>query len=217
MKKPIYALNLSLLLKNKELVNECDNAEASTLDFIAPSAEILIVDDHPVNLTVAEGLLEPLQMKVETAGGGLEAVDKISSHHYDLVLMDHMMPELDGVETTHIIRRFHKEYDDVPIIMLTANAVDGTKQMFLKEGMNDFVAKPIEVQVLAAAIKRWLPIEKIQKVHKIQTMQDTKVENVVVVADLDTKTAIKRLGSEKLFWTVLRDYYRTIRKKNTSD
>ena len=213
MKKPIYALNLSLLLKNKELVNECDNAEASTFDFIAPSAEILIVDDNPVNLTVAEGLLEPLQMKVETAGGGLEAVDKISSHHYDLVLMDHMMPELDGVETTHIIRRFHKEYDDVPIIMLTANAVDGTKQMFLKEGMNDFVAKPIEVQVLAAAIKRWLPIEKIQKVHKIQTMQDTKVENVVVVADLDTKTAIKRLGSEKLFWTVLRDYYRTIRKK----
>ncbi|MBQ4530316.1 MAG: PocR ligand-binding domain-containing protein [Lachnospiraceae bacterium] len=213
MKKPIYALNLSLLLKNKELVDECSDAEVNTFDFIAPSAEILIVDDNPVNLTVAEGLLEPLQMKIETASGGLEAVDKISAHRYDLVLMDHMMPELDGVETTHIIRRFHKEYDDVPIIMLTANAVDGTKQMFLKEGMNDFVAKPIEVQVLAAAIKRWLPIDKIQKVRKVQTMPEVKAEKTVVVADLDTKTAIKRLGSEKLFWTVLRDYYKAIQKK----
>lgn len=213
MKKPVYALNLSLLLKNKELLNESAAVEVNTFDFIAPSAEILIVDDNAVNLTVAEGLLEPLQMKIETAGGGLEAVDKISSHHYDLILMDHMMPELDGVETTHIIRRFHKEYDDVPIIMLTANAVDGTKQMFLKEGMNDFVAKPIEVQVLAAALKRWLPIEKIQKVHKVQTMPEIKTEKVVVVADLDTKTAIKRLGSETLFWKVLRDYHKSIRKK----
>ena len=213
MKKPIYALNLSLLLENKELLNECTAVAENTFDFIAPSAEILIVDDNPVNLTVAEGLLEPLQMKIETASGGLEAVDKISAHHYDLILMDHMMPELDGVETVHIIRRFHKEYDDVPIIMLTANAVEGTKQMFLKEGMNDFVAKPIEVHVLAAAIKRWLPIDKIQKVHKVQTMPETKIEKAVVVADLDTKTAIKRLGSEKLFWTVLRDYHKAIKKK----
>ena len=213
IKKPMYALQLSLFLQNKELLNEYNNVEANVFDFVAPQAEVLIVDDNPVNLTVAEGLLEPLKMKIETASGGLEAVDKISNHHYDLVLMDHMMPELDGVETTHIIRRFHKEYDDVPIIMLTANAVEGTKQMFLKEGMNDFVAKPIEVQVLVATIKKWLPIEKIQKMQAFQVVPEQQVEKTVVVADLDTKTAIKRLGSEKLFWDVLRDYYKAIQKK----
>ena len=213
IKKPLYVLNLALLLQNRDLSSEYATAEADSFDFIAPTAEVLIVDDNPVNLTVAEGLLEPLQMKIETAGGGLEAVDMISNHHYDLILMDHMMPELDGVETTHIIRRFHKEYNDVPIIVLTANAVEGTKQMFLKEGMNDFVAKPIEVQVLVSAIKRWLPIDKIQKVQKIQQVSTAATETGVVVADLDTKTAIKRLGSEKLFWAVLGDYYKAIDKK----
>ena len=214
IKKPVYTLNLALLLQNKDLSTEYATVEADSFDFIAPTAEVLIVDDNPVNLTVAEGLLEPLQMKIDTAGGGLEAVDMISNHHYDLILMDHMMPELDGVETTHIIRRFHKEYNDVPIIVLTANAVEGTKQMFLKEGMNDFVAKPIEVQVLVSAIKRWLPIDKLQKVQKVQQVSANVTETVVVVADLDTKTAIKRLGSEKLFWTVLGDYYKAIDKKS---
>ena len=213
IKKPVYTLNLALLLQNKDLSTEYATVEADSFDFIAPTAEVLIVDDNPVNLTVAEGLLEPLQMKIETAGGGLEAVEMISNHHYDLILMDHMMPELDGVETTHIIRRFHKEYNDVPIIVLTANAMEGTKQMFLKEGMNDFVAKPIEVQVLVSAIKRWLPIDKIQKVQKVQQVPVATTETVVVVANLDTKTAIKRLGSEKLFWTVLEDYYKAIDKK----
>lgn len=213
VKKPICVFDLSLLLQDKELLNEYNNVEANVFDFIAPTAEILIVDDNPVNLTVTEGLLEPLKMKIETASGGLEAVDKISSRHYDLVLMDHMMPELDGVETTHIIRRFHQEYDDVPIIMLTANAVEGTKQMFLKEGMNDFVAKPIEVQILVSVIKKWLPFEKIQKVKALQIVSEQQVEKPVVIADLDTKAAIKRLGSEKVYWNVLRDYYKTITKK----
>ena len=212
IKEPIYVLNMALLLQNKEFSGEYATAEADSFDFIAPTAEVLVVDDNPVNLTVAEGLLEPLQMKIDTAGGGLEAVDKISSKHYDLILMDHMMPELDGVETTHIIRRFHEEYNDVPIIVLTANAIEGTKQMFLKEGMNDFVPKPIEVQILVSAIRRWLPIDKIKKIQKVQVTPSV-TEETVVVADLDTKSAIKRLGSIKLFWSVLSDYYKAIEKK----
>lgn len=215
VKKPVYAYNLALLLKNKEAIRKVNYIEENSFDFIAPSAKVLIVDDNPINLAVAEGLLEPLQLNVATAGGGIEAIDKVSTNHYDLILMDHMMPELDGVETTHIIRRFNEEYKDVPIIMLTANAVDGTKQMFLQEGANDFVAKPIEVHVLVSAIKRWLPEEKIQKVQHFQTVPiaQAQAEASIVVADLDTKTAIKRLGSEKLFWNVLQNYYKAIEKK----
>ena len=93
----------------------------------------------------------------------IEAIEKITNHRYDIVFMDHMMPELDGVETTHIIRRFHPEYDNVPIIALTANAIHSTMEMFLQEGMNDFIAKPIEVRIFAAKVKKWLPLEKVQK------------------------------------------------------
>lgn len=216
MKKPIYTLNLAMIL-NHEDVHLTLESEDGVIDFIAPDAEVLIVDDNAINLTVAEGLLEPLKMKIDTVLSGKEAIAKISVHKYDVILMDHMMPELDGVETTHIIRRFHMEYEDVPIIALTANAVEGTKEMFLKEGMNDFVAKPIELRILAAKMKQWLPSEKIRKIsgedgNVAQKKEETE-EGIPPIADLDIEYSMKLLGSEKLFWNVLRDYYRVIEKK----
>ncbi len=217
VKKPLYTMNLAMLL-NKELIhfsNASDEKEED-FDFIAPKAEVLIVDDNAVNLTVAEGLLTPLQMRIDTALSGKDAIAKISVEHYDIVFMDHMMPELDGVETTHIIRRFHEEYNDVPIIALTANAVDGTKEMFLKEGMNDFIPKPIELQMLISKVKKWLPVEKIKKVNgPVFSHEDASHLNIEV-ADLDTHSAIHLLGSEALFWTVLKDYYHAIEKKANS-
>ena len=183
---------------------------------MAPDAEILIVDDNMVNLTVAEGLLEPLKMKVDVAASGKIAIDKIGSHHYDIVFMDHMMPELDGVETTRLIRRFHPDYNDVPIIALTANAVEGTKEMFCQEGMNDFVAKPIELRMLISKVKQWLPVEKIHKVYSTQEQpkkQEEESNTDIMVGDLDVAYALKFLGGESLFWTVLKVYYRSIEKK----
>jgi len=210
VKKPLFVLNIAMLLNGEELHFDDDDSDKG-FEFVAPEAEILIVDDNAVNLTVAEGLLEPLKMKIDTAASGKAAVDKITKRHYDIVFMDHMMPELDGVETTHIIRRFHPEYNDVPIIALTANAVEGTKEMFCREGMNDFVAKPIELRMLVSKVKQWLPPEKIQRAaqsaHKKEGGQNIKV------GDLDVSFALKFLGSEDLFWTVLKVYYRSIEKK----
>jgi HPt (histidine-containing phosphotransfer) domain-containing protein len=128
--------------------------------------------------------------------------------------MDHMMPELDGVETTHIIRRFHPEYDDVPIIALTANAVEGTKEMFCREGMNDFIPKPIELRLLASKVKQWIPIEKVQKIHHTRNIdKGEKKSDHIVVGDLDIKYAMEFLVSEELFWKVLKVYYHSIDKK----
>jgi CheY-like chemotaxis protein/HPt (histidine-containing phosphotransfer) domain-containing protein len=152
-------------------------------------------------------------MQIDTAYSGKEAIGKISVHKYDVILMDHMMPELDGVETTHIIRRFHEEYQDTPIIALTANAVEGTREMFLKEGMNDFVAKPIELRVLVSKMKQWLPAEKIKKVSGNEVVKNVKENAVPEIGDLDVAYSMKLLGGEKLFWKVLKDYYRVIEKK----
>ncbi len=215
VKKPLYTLNETMIFNKESLHYWEESSENVDFDFTAPKAEILIVDDNAVNLTVAEGLLEPLKMQIDTALSGKEAIDKISAHRYDLVFMDHMMPELDGIETTHIIRRFHEEYDSVPIIALTANAMDGMQDMFLKEGMNDFIAKPIEFRALISKVKKWLPVEKIQRTAKPENSAgNQKPDREITVGDLDTKLAIRLLGSEKVFWNVLKEYYRAIDKKS---
>ncbi len=218
VQKPLYALNLAAILSNQEIFEIQAGMMADDVNFIAPDAQILIVDDNAINLTVAEGLLEPLRMQIDTALSGKDAISKISSKHYDLIFMDHMMPEVDGVETTHIIRRFYDDYKDVPIIALTANAVGGTKEMFIREGMNDFVPKPIEMKVIAAKIKMWLPPNKIKRreegemlpVEHTQKASEADFE----IEGLDVKAAMALVGNKKLFFAVLKDYYQAIDKKS---
>ncbi len=213
--KPLSVMSLAGIY-NHEVFNQYDNMSSDEYyDFTAETAKILIVDDNSINLTVAQGLLEPLNMQIDTALSGNAAISKISETMYDLILMDHMMPELDGIETTHIIRRFHSEYDDVPIIALTANVIGDVKKMFIKEGMNDFVAKPIEVRMLINTIRKWLPAEKIQK-HSGSTKITPPKKQVILpdIPELNIQGALKLLGSEELFMTILGDYYHAIPKKH---
>lgn len=130
--------------------------------FIAPGAHVLVVDDNRMNIRVVEGLLKEYQIKVTYATSGMEALDVIESMAFDFVFMDHMMPEMDGVETMHRIRdKIGHYYQRVPIVALTANAAPGSREMFLDEGFDDFVAKPIETSVLERVLKRNLPQEKL--------------------------------------------------------
>ena len=211
MKKPLYALNIAGIF-NQELYTELSTENENPFDFTAPEATILIVDDNAVNLTVAAGLLEPLQMQIDMACSAQDAIEKVARHAYDLIFMDHMMPEVDGVEATHIIRRFYTNYNTVPIIALSANAVDGAEKLFLSEGMNDFVPKPIELKVILSALRRWLPQHKIQAAAPNSPAATEKTLSVQI-DELDTTAALKLLGSEKLFWEVLKDYYLVISKK----
>ena len=125
------------------------------------------------------------------------------------------MPEMDGIECLHAL---HAQpgglCQDVPVIALTANAVEGTKEMFCREGMDDFVAKPIELRMLISKVKKWLPPEKIQKVRGTLGVQK-KVESPdeITVGDLNVAFAMKFLGNEALFWTILKVYYNSIEKK----
>lgn len=211
-RKPVYAHVLALWLDGQELIFDDDEEAFSDFLFIAPDVELLVVDDNEINLTVTKGLLEPMKMKIDTALSGKIAIDMISRKHYDLIFMDHMMPEIDGVETTRIIRRLHPEYNDVPIIALTANAVDGAKKIFLDEGMNDFVPKPIELPVMVDKLKTWLPPEKMKPMAT--NISDAKKKTKQLkIGNLDTKEAMRLLGSEKLYWSVLEDYYKVIEKK----
>lgn len=131
--------------------------------FTAPEAVVLVVDDQPLNLKVCQGLLGPYEMEVYTARSGPEALRQMTQVWPDLVLMDHMMPKMDGVETTARIREMGKKdpyFAVVPIVALTANAMKGVREEFLQKGFNDFLPKPIELDKLDAVLKAWVPEDK---------------------------------------------------------
>jgi CheY-like chemotaxis protein len=133
--------------------------EKHCIPFTAPDADILLVDDLPSNLLVAEGLLSPYKTRIRICRGGREAVDLVSAHSFDLVFMDHMMPGMDGLEATAAIRAMQGR-EELPIVALTANAVAGMKEMFLQNGFNDFLSKPIDVSKLTKIMEKWIPADK---------------------------------------------------------
>jgi signal transduction histidine kinase/DNA-binding NarL/FixJ family response regulator len=121
-------------------------------------ARILVVDDNEINLNVAEGLITMLYgMECDIVLSGEEALAYFEKHDYNLIFMDHMMPEMDGVETTARIREKNTE---VPIIALTANAIPGTKEMLIEAGMNDLLSKPIVIDEMSKILQKWLPAKK---------------------------------------------------------
>ena len=215
LRKPLSVMNLSSLLNHKNVIKQDLSSGNELYTFTAPEARVLIVDDNMVNLTVAQGLMGPLKMTVDLASSGKEALRMISINHYDVIYMDHMMPEMDGIETTQKIRKEHPECKKTPIIALSANAVSGAKEMFIEAGMNDFVAKPIEVRSLVDSVRRYLPKEKMVRGENFEEKEsdNQEVKDILVIADLDTTGAIKLLGSEALYMNVLRIYYESIDSK----
>ena len=144
-----------------EVPEEIVRAEEELRLFVADDYRVLVVDDNLVNRKVARGFLRPYGFAIEEAGSGREAVDKVSQTRYDIIFMDHMMPEMDGIEAVQIIRRDCGENGKLPVIIaLTANAMEGVREMFLKEGFQDFITKPLDKKTLNEALLRWIPRER---------------------------------------------------------
>ena len=120
---------------------------------------ILAVDDIPVNTTLLKSQLRFSNYDIITASNGKEALEKIASDHPDAVLLDIMMPEMDGVDTTRRIRALGGKYEKLTIIALSANVISEAKTLFLEEGMQDILCKPIEMKALDEIINKWLPVE----------------------------------------------------------
>lgn len=159
--KPIFSQELYRVLNTEHVATKKIHTFAA--NYTAPDANILIVDDSIMNLKVACGLLKPLEIQIDTASSGAKAIEMATEKQYDIIFMDHMMPEMDGIEASTHIRNETTEYNKtVPIVALTANAVQGAKEEFLSAGLNDFVAKPINIQEITTTIKHWLPEELIK-------------------------------------------------------
>ncbi|MDR2589705.1 MAG: response regulator [Oscillospiraceae bacterium] len=147
----------------------------------SPKAKILVVDDNEFNLKVAVGLLNLSGIKAKTAASGLEAIDMVQEIDYDIIFMDHMMPGMDGVETTIAIRKIGGDFKQPVIVALTANAVHGVRDFFLENEFNDFVPKPIDVRELASVLERWLPKELLEKTKNISNEPDVDEDDFIVI------------------------------------
>lgn len=138
--------------------------EKPQIKWVAPDAEILIVDDVEMNLSVAKGLLKPTQTHVDTAYSGEECLNMIKKKKYHLIFLDHMMPRMDGIETLKKMREdnSHRNFN-TPVIALTANAIIGAKEMYLKEGFVDYLSKPIQESEILDMVHNYLPQMLIRK------------------------------------------------------
>ncbi len=138
-------------------------AEVGKKSFEAPDAKVLVVDDNAMNLAVFQALLKRTKIKIVTADSGRACLDLVMKEKYHIIFMDHMMPEMDGIETLHAMKMLADcPNEDTPVIVLTANAITGAKEMYLKEGFVDFLTKPIEGELLEKTVAAYLPPDLIR-------------------------------------------------------
>ena len=148
-------------------------------------ADVLVVDDNDMNLKVAKGLMKRLNLVPDTVNSGKKAIDIINNKHYDIILMDHMMPVLDGIETLKILREEKLIDETTTVIALTANAIAGAKEMYINEGFTDYMSKPIIPKQLENTLMQYLP-QGSWKVVDL-TDEDDKTENDSLAAALEKK------------------------------
>ncbi len=206
--KPFYILTIVSVLNGLQGRGYDQNNLSEK--FTTRDVHVLAVDDNRMNLMVIQEFLANYKIKVTTALSGKEALEKIETADYDFVFMDHMMPEMDGVETLHRIR--HKVgtyYQKVPVIALTANAVAGTREMLMAEGFSDFLEKPVERSVLERVLKRNLPHDKIISTDRMPILsvpEKTVKPDIPEIDGLDVEKGILYCNGKEQYLKVLRGY-----------
>ena len=172
--------------------------------FIAPSAKVLVVDDNLMNRKVVRGLLKQTEMQIFEAASGKECLQLLREYSFDIIFLDHMMPQMDGIETFHKMQE-EELGEGVPVIMLTANAIVGSKEMYLKEGFHDFLSKPIMPEKLDKVLMQYLPEELIQINDAMENNVDVQEECEMDILrmkypEIDFETGVANCAGEEEFY-----------------
>jgi signal transduction histidine kinase/CheY-like chemotaxis protein len=208
---PTYAVPVANVLNG---ITETVSQEKAGACFTAPEAKILIVDDISTNLDVAKGLLELYKMNISTASSGKEAVRLAGKNNYDIIFMDHMMPEMDGIEAAALIRKAESGDRHVPIIALTANAISGMREFFIKEGFDDYISKPIEISQLDLIIEKWIPQEKRVEMGEPLERETFSGESGLIIPGVDIQKGINMTGGTLAgYCKVLAQFYKDAKSR----
>ncbi|MCR5777807.1 MAG: response regulator [Lachnospiraceae bacterium] len=213
-----FILTISQKIVDEETIgvfNEEEDVSARRMyvpKFVAPDAEILVVDDNPMNLAVIKGLLKPTKVFITTAESGEECLEKLKTGSFNVVLLDHMMPGMDGIETLAKIR---EKYPDLPVYALTANGTSGD-EFYISKGFNGYLAKPIDCVQVEQAIMRHLPEEMMLKPEEEAPQEATELSEEMMwlyeVEGILVDDGLKNSGgaasyafSLNLFWDTIDD------------
>ncbi|MCR4674248.1 MAG: response regulator [Lachnospiraceae bacterium] len=166
--------------------------------FTAPEVKILAVDDNEMNLMVVTSLLKSTLAKVDTASSGYQCLDKMKETHYDVILLDHMMPGMDGIETLHQAREMSDNLcQGTPVIVLTANAISGMKDRYLSAGFSDYLAKPVKGEELEEMLIRYLPQDKLHLYEEVKVEKPEIIESAFVEETNIEKAVSEEADEEK--------------------
>lgn len=203
----------------EERIKEQSADYSYTSTFLAPEANILVVDDNMTNLKVFVSLLKPTRISIDVADSGKACLELIAKKHYDLIFLDHMMPEMDGIETLHRMKESNEnQCEKSPIVALTANAITGAKEMYLAEGFDAFLPKPINPEKLEQMILKLLPRELLQ--FQVLEQECEEVREVLhkgtvdmeldfpEIEGVDWNYGFKHLPKKELFMATLEDFYK---------
>ena len=183
MNKPLYSYNFCRLIENRQGAEEgaetglpdgmSQEQEVDETAFTAPEAKVLVVDDNEINCMVAEELLKSLQMQVDIASDGSQALERIKEEKYDLVFMDHLMPVMDGMEAVKALRELDGAYyKNLPVIALTGNTGKEQREEYIQAGMSDYLSKPIDMEDICRKIRKWIPEKIVEGVSEEAEMRE---------------------------------------------
>ncbi|MCR5829247.1 MAG: response regulator [Lachnospiraceae bacterium] len=199
--EPIYSLGIAKILDGVDH----NESEGDTLS--APDARVLVVDDNIVNLKVVDGLLKCFDINPDSVTSGADALERIVGGEYDLVFLDHMMPEMDGIETLEKIRELPGEESGICTVALTANAVNDAKNMFLEAGFDGYLSKPVDIRELERILIEKLPESKV-KLKTSVARKEKKTLKLPHMTGVDTVRGIKACaGRTERYIEVLRTFY----------
>lgn len=163
--------------------------------YIAKGVRILVIDDNEMNLEVISGLLKRTLAQIDTALSGEEGLTKVRQGRYDLILLDQMMPGMDGVETLRQLQQIDSiKREEIPIIALTADSVIGAREEYLRQGFTDYIAKPVDYRTLIVCLKKYLP-DKVEKCSHLEDKQKV-CEEYLEKYDIHVQAAMKYVGDE---------------------
>ncbi len=189
--------------------------------FTAPEAEVLVIDDNPMNLMVVKSFLKQTKVKVDTANDGYEGLTMTLDKKYDMLFFDHMMPGIDGIETLHAMREQAKNPNlNTPVVCLTANAISGAREYYIEAGFDDYLTKPIDSAKLEHILISYLPKEKVIISTAADTdsdeMEDYSDERLAVLEAceaIDVRAGITNSGSVDAYMPLVKVFYESMEDK----
>lgn len=187
-----------------------NTSETQVLSIVAPDAQILVVDDVEINLKVIKGLLKKTCIQIDTAESGMECLKHVRNKKYDLIFLDHMMPEMDGIETLEKMKLLTDSPNkNTPVIMLTANATRGAKKEYMEAGFSDYLTKPVKEEDLQEMLAKYLSDRVEQQTELPDEEPEDFMQGLESIPELDIQTGLRYCMDQGLYEEILQEYIQT--------